>query len=89
MNLPKHLSNHLIGKHHSSGHRMGFGFVIMVLGVTMTKIIHQPFYLYVLLDIFGYALHGIGLIPVVEHLSYNKREKELEKEPEPTTDQSF
>lgn len=66
MNIPKHVSNHLCGQNHSIAHRRIVGVVVIVFGVIIAKAGGELFVLHVVFDAFGYALHGIGLIPFIE-----------------------
>lgn len=65
-NLPKHVSNHLCGQNHSIAHRRIVGVIVIVFGVVISKAGGELFILHVVFDAFGYALHGIGLIPFIE-----------------------
>lgn len=66
INIPKHISSHLCGEKHSVVHRRVVGVVIIVLGVVVAKSGGEGIILHIVFDAFGYALHGIGLIPFVE-----------------------
>lgn len=66
INIPKHISNHLCGENHSIAHRRIAGGVIIILGVVVAKVGGEGIILHIVFDAFGYALHGIGLIPFVE-----------------------
>lgn len=73
LNFPKVFCRHLMGEEHTHWHHMAVGFVVMVLGVIVSKagvlldthsiIIHYGG------DVLGYGIHGIGLTPFIEFLS--------------------
>lgn len=65
-NLSKHVSNHLCGKDHSIAHRRIVGAVVIIFGVIVSKAGGDLLVLHIAFDAFGYALHGIGLIPFIE-----------------------
>lgn len=69
VNLPHVICRATIGKHHTRVHRMVWGVIIMASGVAMVKIggsaSADPMVHY-LLDVFGYAAHGLGLAPFAE-----------------------
>lgn len=70
LHLPKHICNHLIGKNHSSGHRMIAGVFVMGIGVAIAKSggeVHM-FLIHYVTDMVGYLVHGIGCLPFVEQL---------------------
>lgn len=67
MDPVKTVGEHLVGDTYSSRHRITTGVVIMVIGVLVSKtgggmIVH------LIVDVVGYGLHGLGLIPFVDHL---------------------
>lgn len=78
LNFSKHAANHLIGQHHTIAHRMVFGVVIMVGGVLVSKAILAPLWIHIICDVSGYGLHGIGLIPFIEHIM-DKHRKNIEQ----------
>lgn len=42
------------------------GTVVAVVGVVITKAVHEPFLLHVVADFFGYTLHAIGVAPILK-----------------------
>lgn len=58
----------LLGKHHTRGHRVVAGFVVMAVGVCIAKQAHhcESWYSEYSIDLVGYLLHGIGATPIVE-----------------------
>ena len=70
VNITRKRCNHLVGKEHSSFHRIAVGVVFMTLGVGIAKSFAHNQYEVVeyLADITGYGLHGLGLTPIVERL---------------------
>ena len=70
LNVVRPICRNLVGQHHGFAHRAVVGVGIMLLGVVLAKTIgHHEYAIIALLgDTLGYGLHGIGLIPFVEHL---------------------
>lgn len=68
VNIVRPLCRNLVGQNHGFHHRAGVG--IMICGVVIAKTVgHNEQEVVALLgDTLGYGLHGIGLIPFVEHL---------------------
>lgn len=67
VNVPHHVCTHMFGKDHSHAHRMSVGALVMVCGVTFVKLVHVAnFPVMILVDIVGYAVHGVGLTPFIE-----------------------
>lgn len=63
-------TEHLFGDNHNSTHKMSVGFVIMFVGVCVAKsahVVHLDIISY-FMDLIGYALHGVGASPYIEHL---------------------
>lgn len=70
INISKHICNSLVGREHTQRHRVGTGMIIMAVGVTIAKVgacIHFWWVEYAL-DITGYLIHGIGCLPIIEHM---------------------
>jgi hypothetical protein len=42
------------------------GTVVAVVGVIITKSVHEPFVIHVIADFFGYTLHAIGVAPILK-----------------------
>jgi hypothetical protein len=64
----KAVGDHLMGPTHCSAHRLASGVVIMILGVLISKISIGGIIVHLLVDVGGYGLHGIGLIPFADHM---------------------
>ena len=66
----KYVCDNLIGEQHSLGSRMFFGFVFMVVGVSIAKLEHyfQSELLKTGCDGLGYMIHGIGGAPFLDYL---------------------
>lgn len=64
------LCDALLGEKHPVKYRMATGVFVMAVGVTIAKTLgHGPYMLASFLaDAVGYGLHGVGLIPFVDHL---------------------
>jgi hypothetical protein len=58
----------VLGKGHPEGIRIGFGVVVMAVGVVISKVHVDFFGAHYFFDLFGYLVHGIGAVPVVEWL---------------------
>jgi len=93
LNISKVVCDHLLDEKHTSIHRMIAGGFIMSVGVGISKIHVTITLVHFLLDGVGYAIHGIGLIPFVEgltkhgqNLEEKAKEKEAEKEKNPSID---
>lgn len=63
--LTKPLTDHIAGKNHTKTHRRCVGGVILIIGVLISKLGGDIVVLHVVFDAFGYALHGVGLIPFI------------------------
>ncbi len=66
--LSKTVCSHLVGEKHNHIHKKIVGFVICFIGVTIAHFfafIDAEIIKY-FLDLTGYGVHGIGLIPYVE-----------------------
>lgn len=76
INLSRHITTHLVGEDHTDRHRRIFGGIIMVIGVSVAKTAHlfTHFSLEVLIDVLGYSIHGIGLIPFVKNIEHEKKQ---------------
>ena len=70
VNIPRHICRALIGEHHTHGHRMVAGAVLMTLGVTVSHVAGGTGILLVVYagDLLGYAIHGIGVVPFLDFL---------------------
>lgn len=67
VNLPRHICNHLFGDCHTHGHRIFTGLLVAMLGVWIAHLnVVSPFHL--VIDGFGYFLHGAGVYPIIEWL---------------------
>lgn len=77
VDLPYHLANHVIGEHHTPGHRMSFGVIIMAAGVTMA---HQFQHfgnpvIALIGDLMGYSIHATGFIPFAHGIENKAKEQ--------------
>lgn len=67
--LPTAVAHIAVGKEHKQSHRMVAGITIMTVGVAIAKAsdflhIHEAHFM---LDMVGYAVHGLGATPFIEH----------------------
>lgn len=69
--LPKTLCNWLFGESHPFLHRLFVGFIIAILGVWIARLSEhiENGFLSFSGDLGGYALHGIGITPIIERMS--------------------
>lgn len=79
-NVPRIICHRLIGGHHTPGHRMAVGLVIMIGGVAVAKSAHAAEYVIIQggLDLLGYAIHGLGAVPFIEWLLEEEKDREEE-----------
>jgi hypothetical protein len=77
INLPKTVCNHLAGENHTLGHRLIVGTVVMFAGGMIAHfgpiLLHGSHgfvggMLHVAVDVFGYGIHGLGLVPYAEYV---------------------
>ncbi len=75
------LCDALLGDQHPVKYRMATGVFVMAVGVTIAKTMgHGPYFLFSFIaDAIGYGLHGVGLIPFVDHLVEKFKHKEHHK----------
>ena len=68
---------HLFGIHHTHGHRIVVGFVVMFVGVIISKaaIMFDGIIIHYVMDAAGYGIHGIGLAPTLEYIISTKLEE--------------
>lgn len=81
LNLSKQIANHLVGEQHKPHHRFVIGGGIIVIGVVVKSLIHDPAPLAFLIELFGRITDGIGIIPFAEHvLKMRIGENQIDKE---------
>jgi hypothetical protein len=68
VNLPRVICHHTLGKEHTARHRMLVGVGVMLCGVLIAKSAHHFdfYFIQVVLDLVGYAVHGLGFTPFLE-----------------------
>lgn len=83
-NVPYHLANHLIGEHHTQGHRRAFGVIVMFFGVYIAHLsAHLPNIFFSLFgDLVGYSIHGTGLIPILHDVENAIKKQPPSEQPE-------
>lgn len=72
LHAPRTICDHVVGEHHTRGHRMFVGTIIIMCGVIIAKIgvfIPGGFVIHLATDAIGYLIHGIGAIPFVESVA--------------------
>lgn len=81
LNIVRPMCSALLGEDHSVRYRMGAGVVIMAVGVTLAKTVgHIPHWLIGGIgDAVGYGLHGLGLVPFIDHLAEKFKKVEHKK----------
>jgi hypothetical protein len=70
-NLPKHITNHVCGEQHSIAHRRIVGFVVFMIGYTLTHAGGSIFIIQIITDNVDLYLHAAGLIPFIEPKGIN------------------
>lgn len=71
------LCNHLFGEFHTKNHRIVTGVTMAVAGVCIAKIHVENFFIYLVVDLVGYGLHGFGLLPLFAHFEGLAAEQKL------------
>ena len=67
LNVPKTICTHVLGKNHTKTHRRYCGICVMIVGVFIAEVIGgTSHYLTFICNVFGYGLHGMGLVPFIE-----------------------
>lgn len=64
----KLVCDHLFGETHTHSHRMVVGAGLVIVGVSVAKIHTESFILHMVVDAFGYGIHGLGVTPFLSHL---------------------
>lgn len=79
LDLPRVICHHIVGEHHTIAHRMVVGVVIIFVGTSIAQI-HTVYAVVNLFnEAFGFVMHGIGSLPIVELvLGVKKQNKEDE-----------
>lgn len=69
-NIPHHITEHVVGKHHTVMHRRIAGVIVMFIGVTLAHMsAHISNVLLALTgDLIGYSIHATGFLPYLESL---------------------
>jgi hypothetical protein len=75
INVPQRVCDHLVGENHTTSHRVFVGVIVMFVGVIFSKIHTEIYVINIVVDSTGYLLHGIGAVPIVEHISNNHENK--------------
>ena len=79
LNLPRVLCQRLLGEEHPLSYRFAAGFSVMAVGVAIAKVgggIHA-YGLHYAADLIGYAVHGLGAVPMIEWLIREEEHVEL------------
>lgn len=79
LNVPYHVSNHIVGKHHTPTHRRIVGMFVMLIGVTLAHAAQHISNIIISMfgDLVGYSIHGTGLIPFIHDIeNQNKEQKQ-------------
>lgn len=62
-----YVCNHLFDERHTYEHRMIIGMFLMPTGVLISKLFASMYVLHFICDMVGYAIHGIGVVPIVDY----------------------
>ena len=70
-NVPQMICIHLLGEKHTHKHRIAVGICIMIAGIAIAKLsVLAPWaIIHFSGDLVGYTMHGLGSIPIVDHLT--------------------
>ena len=69
-NIARPICAVLLGENHPAKYRMATGVGVMVFGVAIAKVFgHMVEPIGYAADLIGYAIHGLGLTPFIEHLA--------------------
>lgn len=69
VDLSRKICNHLIGETHSPAHRYTAGGILIIFGVTISKVTYMFCAIPIVQatgDAIGYLIHAIGAIPIIE-----------------------
>lgn len=68
INITHSICHHLLGKEHTTNHRMAAGAIVMSIGVLVSKVHFEVLpMLHYFMDGLGYFIHGLGAVPFIEH----------------------
>lgn len=77
-NIPHHITEHVVGKHHTVIHRRIAGMIVMFIGVTLAHMSAHISNVILALtgDLIGYSIHATGFLPYLEGLEKPTQETE-------------
>lgn len=80
LNLPYHITNHIVGKSHTPRHRKFAGMIVMAVGVTMAHAFSHigNMIVAILGDLVGYSIHATGYLPFLHDIEAMHESKQPE-----------
>jgi hypothetical protein len=85
IDISKHIANHVIGEHHTAGHRKTVGFFVMAIGVSIAHVAaHANLFIALLGDLVGYSIHATGFLPFLHYLENTVENKKPEDDNQET-----
>lgn len=74
LNVSRAIATHVLGSNHTHAHRIAIGTGVAFTGVVIAHSAAELIWIISIpLDFLGYALHGIGLIPFIDHISSDEK----------------
>lgn len=82
VNIPHHITEHVVGKHHTVMHRRIAGVIVMFIGVTLAHMSAHISNVILALtgDLIGYSIHATGFLPYLEGIEKKTMEANSTKE---------
>lgn len=70
VNLPHHITNHVVGEQHTQTHKRVAGIVVMFFGVALAHVSQHIPALFISLfgDLVGYSIHATGFLPFLKDI---------------------
>lgn len=73
INVPHVICDHIFNGKHTKTHRFFVGGIVAFSGLLISKVHVELTAIHYALEYVGYAIHGLGLVPVVEHFAGGKK----------------
>lgn len=85
VNIPYHIANHVVGKHHTATHRRISGVIVIMIGVSVMHIAQHigNIFISLLAHLISSLIDGTGLIPFVHEVE--KTGEQIEQKQNCTT----
>jgi accessory gene regulator protein AgrB len=78
VHLPKTTSLHIFGENHDHKHKMGVGVMFMAIGTGISRLLASNPILHFIMEMLGFMVHGIGLVPIAEFMANLTKQNEYE-----------